>query len=196
VRTADDHGVAAAVEHLADLGHRDIAFVDGGRGTIATDRRSGYLRAMRRRGLDDRVRVLAGDQTEVAGSSAAQELVGSEHPPTAVVTYNDRVALGLLDGLLRAGVAVPEEVSVVGYDDSPSAHLPHVDLTTVSQDTRRQAENAVQAAVERLDGARTTPRQVVLEPRLVVRRTTSAPRTEKGLTRSAVTGAVARSTGP
>jgi DNA-binding LacI/PurR family transcriptional regulator len=91
---------------------------------------------------------------------------------------------------------VPEEVSVVGYDDSPSAHLPHVDLTTVSQDTRRQAENAVQAAVERLDGARTTPRQVVLEPRLVVRRTTAAPRARAGLTRSAVNGAAARSTAP
>lgn len=196
VRTADDHGVSAAVEHLVELGHRDIAFVDGGQGTIATDRRSGYLRAMRRHGLEDRVRVLAGDQTEVAGTSAAKDLVGSDHPPTAVVTYNDRVALGLLDGLLRAGVAVPEEMSVVGYDDSPSAHLPHVDLTTVSQDTRRQAENAVQAAVERLDGARTAPRQVVLEPRLVVRRTTAAPRARAGLTRGAVNGAAARSTAP
>ena len=196
VRTADDHGVAAAVEHLVELGHRDIAFVDGGQGTIATDRRSGYLRAMRRHGREERVRVLAGDQTEVAGTSAAKDLVGSDHLPTAVVTYNDRVALGLLDGMLRAGVAVPEEMSVVGYDDSPSAHLPHVDLTTVSQDTRRQAENAVQAAVERLDGARTTPRQVVLEPRLVVRRTTSAPRARAALTRGAVNGAAARSTAP
>jgi DNA-binding LacI/PurR family transcriptional regulator len=196
VRTADDHGVGAAVEHLVELGHRDIAFVDGGQGTIATDRRSGYLRAMRRHGLEDRVRVLAGDQTEVAGTSAAKDLVDGDHPPTAVVTYNDRVALGLLDGLLRAGVAVPEEVSVVGYDDSPSAHLPHVDLTTVSQDTRRQAENAVQAAVERLDAGRTTPRQVVLEPRLVVRRTTSVPRARAALTRGAVNGAAARSTAP
>lgn len=196
VRTADDHGVTAAVEHLVELGHRDIAFVDGGQGTIATDRRSGYLRAMRKHGLEDRVRVLAGGQTEVAGTSAAKEVAGSDHPPTAVATYNDRVALGLLDGLLRAGVAVPEEVSVVGYDDSPSAHLPHVDLTTVSQDTRGQAENAVQAAVERLDGARTTPRQVVLEPRLVVRRTTSAPRARTELTRSAVNGAAARSKAP
>lgn len=196
VRSADDRGVAAAVDHLVGLGHRDIAFVDGGPGTIATDRRSGYLRAMRRHGLDDRVRVLPGDPSEVAGTSAARELVGTDEPPTAVVTYNDRVALGLLDGLLRAGVAVPGEVSVVGYDDSPSAQLPHVDLTTVSQDTRGQAENAVRAAVERLDGARTTPREVVLEPRLVVRRSTSAPRAQARLTRSAVNGAAAPSTAP
>ena len=196
VRSADDHGVAAAVDHLVGLGHRDIAFVDGGPGTIATDRRSGYQRAMRRHGLDDRVRVLAGDPTEVAGTAAAKQLLGSAAPPTAVVTYNDRVALGLLDGLLRAGVAVPEEVSVVGYDDSPSAQLPHVDLTTVSQDTRGQAENAVQAAIERLDGARTTRREVVLEPRLVVRRSTAAPRARAGLTRSAVNGAAAPSTAP
>ena len=196
VRSADDHGVAAAVDHLVGLGHRDIAYVDGGPGTIATDRRSGYLRAMRRHGLDDRVRVLAGDPTEVAGTAAAKQLVGSDDPPTAVVTFNDRVALGLLDGLLRAGVAVPEEVSVVGYDDSPSAQLPHVDLTTVNQGTRGQAEHAVQAAVERLDGARTTRREVVLEPHLVVRRSTAAPRPRAGLTGSAVTGAAARSTAP
>jgi len=192
VRSADDHGVAAAVDHLVGLGHRDVTFVDGGVGTIATDRRSGYLRAMRRHGLDDRVRVLAGEQHEAAGIRAAAELLDAGTLPTAVVTFNDRVALGLLDALLRAGVPVPEQVSVVGYDDSPSAQLPHVDLTTVSQDTRAQAENAVRAAVERLDGGRTTPREVVLEPRLVVRRSTSAPR-RKG---TAVNGAAARSTAP
>jgi DNA-binding LacI/PurR family transcriptional regulator len=173
VRSADDVGVAAAVGHLTSLGHRDIAFVDGGRGTIATDRRTGYLRAMRRHGLTGR--VLAGGQTEQTGIRSAQELLDGGQLPSAVVTFNDRVALGLLGGLNRAGLSVPEDLSLVGYDDSPSAQLPHVDLTTVSQDTRLQAESAVQAALERLDDGRRTPREVVLDPRLVVRRTTAAP---------------------
>jgi DNA-binding LacI/PurR family transcriptional regulator len=172
VRSADDVGVADAVEHLAGLGHRDVAFVDGGRGTIATDRRSGYLRGMRRRGLDRHVRVVTGGETEQAGTRAADELLTEGRMPTAVVSFNDRVALGLLGALTGAGLSVPRDVSLVGYDDSPAARLPHVDLTSVSQDTQRQAESAVRAALERLDDGRTAPTEVVIDPRLVVRRTT------------------------
>ncbi|NAZ88416.1 substrate-binding domain-containing protein, partial [Kineococcus indalonis] len=91
---------------------------------------------------------------------------------TGVVAASDRVALGVLDVLARAGVAVPGEASVVGYDDSALAQLEHVQLTSVSQDPGEQARRAVGAAVERLDGGRTRRREVVLQPRLVVRRTT------------------------
>lgn len=176
VRSADDRGMGLAVDHLADHGHRDIAFVDGGRGTIATDRRSGYLTALRRHGLQDRRRVLAGDHTETAGVRAAGELLASDTMPTAVLAFNDRSAIGVLDGLQRGGLRVPEDVSVVGYDDSPSGRLPHVELTTVNQDAPLQAAHAVAAAVERLDTGRVTARSVVLAPRLVVRRTSAAPR--------------------
>jgi DNA-binding LacI/PurR family transcriptional regulator len=72
-------------------------------------------------------------------------------------------------------VEVPAEVSVVGYDDSSLSRLAHVNLTTVSQDAHRQAEHAVAAAVERLDGGRGSPREVVLAPHLVVRCTTGPP---------------------
>lgn len=175
VRAADDQGVAQAVRHLTDLGHRDIAFVDGGRGTIASDRRRGYRQAMRRAGLAARARVIPGDHTEQAGIRAARALQAGRLP-TAVVTSNDRCAVGLLDAFARQAVAVPGAVSVVGYDDSPLARLAHVDLTTVSQDARQQAERAVELAVERLEGRRTAPREVVLTPHLVVRRTTAPPR--------------------
>jgi DNA-binding LacI/PurR family transcriptional regulator len=176
VRTADADGVAQAVGHLAGLGHRAIAFLDGGRGTIASDRRRGYRTAMRRHGLGDQVRVLAGDHTEAAGTRAARALLASGGGlPTAVVASNDRSALGLLDAFTRAGVEVPGQVSVVGYDDSTLSRLAHVNLTTVSQDARRQAEHAVAAAVERLEGGRTGHREVVLAPHLVVRGTTGPP---------------------
>jgi DNA-binding LacI/PurR family transcriptional regulator len=176
VRSADAEGVGQAVDHLAGMGHRSIAYVDGGRGPIAADRRRGYRTAMRRHGLAGHARVIAGDHTEAAGTKAARTLLAEGRPlPTAVVAFNDSCALGLLDAFNRAGVEVPAEVSVVGYDDSSLSRLAHVNLTTVSQDARRQAEHAVAAAVERLDGGRGSPREVVLAPHLVVRGTTAPP---------------------
>lgn len=170
VRVADDDGTALAVDHVADLGHSAIAYLDGGRGTIAAGRRRGYTAAMRRRGLAPS--VLLGERTEESGSRAARTLLDSGVLPTAVVAYNDRAAVGLLDVFSRAGVAVPGAVSVVGYDDSPLARLAHVDLTTVSQNPPLQAEHALAAVVERLDEGRTGHREVVLPPRLVVRGST------------------------
>jgi DNA-binding LacI/PurR family transcriptional regulator len=175
VRAADDEGVGAAVDHLVGLGHVDIAYVDGGPGVITTARRQGYQEAMRRHGLAERSRVLPGDHTEGAGMRAAPALLTGDRPATAVVAFNDRVAVGLLDALTRAGVAVPGEMSLIGYDDSPLARLAHVGLTTVSQNSRRLTRHAVAALVDRLDGGRTGHREVVLPPELVVRTTTAPP---------------------
>src|SRR5215207_1327869 len=176
VRSADAEGVGQAVDHLVRLGHRSIAYVDGGRGAIAADRRRGYRTAMRRHGLAGHVRVLPGDHTEAAGARAARALLDEGGGlPTAVVAYNDHCALGLLDAFNRAGVGVPGAISVVGYDDSSLSRLAHVNLTTVSQDARRQAEHAVAAAVERLDHGRRAAGEVVLAPHLVVRGTTGPP---------------------
>jgi DNA-binding LacI/PurR family transcriptional regulator len=129
---------------------------------------------MRRLGLADRTRVVAGGSTEEAGSSAAGEL--RPELPTAVVAFNDRCALGLLDHLRRHGVAVPGDVSVVGYDDSPLARLGTVDLTSVSQSPAAMGQAAVALAVERLEGQRTESVERVLQPQLVVRSTTAPPK--------------------
>lgn len=173
VRAADDRGVALAVEHLAGLGHRAIVFVDGPRGPIAGLRRQGYRQAVRQLLGADAVQVVEGGGTEEDGARAAAAL-GPE-PPTAVVAFNDRCALGVLDRLRRDGIRVPEQVSVVGYDDSPLSRLGTVDLTTVSQSPRAMAEAAVAAAVERLEGTRSETVDVVLPPHLVVRGTTAPP---------------------
>ncbi|GDY50969.1 LacI family DNA-binding transcriptional regulator [Streptomyces violaceusniger] len=178
VRSADDAGVGQIVDHLAGLGHRSIAYIGGGKGVIATDRRRGYRAAMRRHGLGEHVRVLSGDHTEQAGERAARHLLDDGQPATAVVAFNDQCAIGVLAALSRAGVAVPDEVSVAGYDDDALSRLSCFSLTTVSQGAEEQARCAVAAAVERLDEGRTTPREVVLPPRLVVRGSTAqAPST-------------------
>jgi DNA-binding LacI/PurR family transcriptional regulator len=175
VRAADDEGVGQAVDHLVGLGHRRITYVDGGPGVIAAGRRRGYQRAMRRHRLGGHLQVLAGDRGEESGARAARELLASGPLPTALVTYNDRSAVGVLDTLLRSGVDVPGAVSVVGYDDSPLSRLAHIDLTTVSQDSPQLMRHAVAAVVERIEGGRTEHREVVVPPRLVVRGTTGPP---------------------
>jgi DNA-binding LacI/PurR family transcriptional regulator len=175
VRADDEAGVAEVVEHLVGLGHRRIVHVDGGAAAMATDRRAGFHAAVGRHGLGPG-RVLAGGYVEAAGADAARELLAGPELPTAVFAANDRCAIGLLDVFLRAGVRVPQDVSVVGYDDGELARLAHIALTTVSQEAAEQAGRAVAAAVERLDGGRTEPVEVVLTPRLVVRGTTAPPR--------------------
>lgn len=177
VRVADDDGVGQAVEHLIDLGHRDIAYIDGGAGTIAEIRCDGYRTAMAAAGLA--TTVLAGGKDEAAGTAAGAVLLRGGRLPTAVVAFNDRAAVGLMDSFVRAGVDVPGQVSVVGYDDDLVARLAHIDLTTISQDTGRLAEHAMALLVERLDGGRTEHREVVLPPRLVVRSTAAAPRSDQ-----------------
>lgn len=175
VRTADEDGVGQTVDHLVGLGHRSISYVDGGSDIIATDRRRGYRTAMRRHGLNDSIRILRGDHTEAAGQRAGHRLLDSRELPTAVVAFNDQCAIGVLSELTRAGVAVPGEVSVAGYDDDTLSRLACFDLTTVSQTAEEQAQHAVTAAVERLDQGRTEAREVVLAPRLITRGSTAAP---------------------
>ena len=174
VRAADDRGVAQAVRHLVDLGHRRIAFVDGPSGPIATLRRQGFRREVRLLTGLSHPTVVAGGDTEQAGAGVRLLIAGGL--PTAVVTFNDRCALGVMDQLRSRGVTVPDDVSIIGFDDSPVARLGVIGLTTVSQCPREMAAAAVDAAVTRLDAdPDAAPRDVVLEPRLVVRRTTGPP---------------------
>ncbi len=183
VRTADREGARQAVDHLVELGHRAIVHIDMGVHPGAAERRHGYRTAMRRHGLAEHLRVLPGDKTEASGARAARAMLDAGELPTAIFAGNDRCAVGVLDMLRRAGVDVPLEVSVAGFDDSQLSRLAHIDLTTVRQDTDLIAQLVVRAAAERLDGGRETARDIVLDPQLVVRGTTGPRRS-----RSASTG--------
>lgn len=174
VRSSDDRGSGLVVDHLVGLGHRRLAHVDGGRTLPSTERRRGFRRALTRHGLSE-VAVLSGGADEAAGVRAAGRLLEAGDLPTAVSAYNDSVAIGLMERFGRAGVRVPEDVSVAGYDDTAFAGLLAIDLTSVDQDAPAQAAGAVAVAVERLDGGRTDPAERVFEPRLVARGSTTAP---------------------
>ncbi|MEU6377017.1 LacI family DNA-binding transcriptional regulator [Streptomyces sp. NPDC046909] len=182
VHSAEGKGVRQAMDHLVELGHRRIVHIDGGRGPGSVDRRRSYRAAMRRHGLEAEARVIPGEHDERAGIEAGRLLVAERDQglplPTAVLAGNDRCAMGLLMALTRAGVEVPRDMSVVGYDDSHLSHLMPIGLTTVRQDAVLMAEHAVRFAVERLEKPESEPREAVLDPQLVVRGTSGpAPET-------------------
>lgn len=118
--------------------------------------------------------VVPGGDTEIAGMNAP--LPEGPDAPTAYICFNDRCALGVADQLRGAGLDVPADVSVVGFDDSPVARLRTVALTTVSQSPVAMAQAAVDAAVGLIeDGAAGSRKDVVLDPPLVVRSTSGPP---------------------
>lgn len=166
---SDADGMEAVVDHLAALRHTKIVYVDGPPGPIATARREGWQAAMSRRELPGV--VVAGGRDESAGLAAVPALLALAERPTAVVCFNDATAVGVRTGLVRAGVAVPEQMSVTGYDDSPLARLATIELTTVSQDPPALAAAVVAVLAARLAGAAGHP-DVVVRPHLVVRSST------------------------
>lgn len=170
VRSDDVAGIGSAVDHLVALGHRAIAHIDGGRSPGADDRRTGFLEAMSGHGL--KAVVVDGGITETEGAEGMRVLLASDSTPTAVVAFNDNSATGVLDHLLRRGIDVPGDISVVGYDDSRLARIAHIQLTSVSQDVAALADAAVACALARISGD--AAGEVVLAPTLV-RRGTSAP---------------------
>jgi DNA-binding LacI/PurR family transcriptional regulator len=130
---------------------------------------------MERAGLGKHAQVIAGDFTEQAGMRAAERLLGARSLPTSVFAANDLVAVGLIDRLEQDGVKVPDDLSVVGYDNTFVAGLNHIMLTTVNQPRHEMGREALQLLLERAAG-RTTRATRLHEPRIVVRSTTAPPR--------------------
>lgn len=167
--SSDDHaGIRIAVEHLTNFGHRRIVHVDGGSAVSADHRREAFRAEMLRHGLEPV--VVPGGPDEENGIRAGRNL--QAFAPTAVIGFNDRCALGVMEGLRSSGLKVPADVSVLGYDDSQFARLSYVQLSSISQDAPLLAAAAVDRAVDRVEGTR-PPTSVVRMPHLVVRETTA-----------------------
>lgn len=179
VRVDDVVGMDLAVGHLVDLGHRRIAYLDGGTAPGGRERLRGFELAVDRHGLGGAV-VLPGGPAEEDGAAAAADLLPRVSEITAAIGFNDRCATGLLDTFIRAGIAVPEQFSIVGYDDSRLSRISYIDLTTVGQDPNELAKRSVDRVLARLDRGITDRRDHLVPPVLQVRGTSgraSMPRT-------------------
>ena len=188
VDTINNHeqaGACLAVDHLAGLGHERIVHIDGGRGAGSAPRRSGYRAAMARHGLEGHVRVVGGDLTELSGVRAVASLVRSDDLPTAIFAANDLSAAGALDRLGGEGLRVPEDVSLVGYDNTGLAAMHHIGLTTIDQPRSKMGRQSVATLLQRIDRPRMPAVDLAVDPSLVVRRTTAPPRCSRLTARSA-----------
>lgn len=173
ITTDDNRGAALAVEHLVSLGHRTIAHLDGAQNTSADPRRDGYVRAMLAHELEPRV-VLGGDDEDDA-KAAIDRIVESRETPTAIFAFNDLVAAGALDRLDDLGFRVPDDISLIGYDNTFIAGLHRLSLTTINQPRAQMGRLAVSTLAQRIENAETEPVQLRLEPELIRRGTTAPP---------------------
>jgi DNA-binding LacI/PurR family transcriptional regulator len=166
-------GSGLAVRHLHELGHTRITHIDGGAGAGAQPRRKGYEAAMTSLGLSEHIRMIPGDFTEAAGAKAAEQILTKAQSTTAIFAANDLIAAGARDRLESAGVIVPAEVSIIGYDNSAFTSMRHVSMSTIAQPMFEMGSRALQLLLERLEDGRSEAVHEIIDPVLVARETTS-----------------------
>jgi len=173
VRIDDAEGIVQAVGHLVSLGHERIGFVRGDTGNLdAADRRRGFRLAVRRYGL--RFVVEGGDGfTEASGYAAAQEMLASASPPTALVCASDISAVGAMKAARENGLSIPRDLSIVGFGDFSVADFIMPPLTTVRQSRIALGREAAEMLIRLADNE--TMEDSILSADLVVRAST-APR--------------------
>jgi DNA-binding LacI/PurR family transcriptional regulator len=169
-------GVEQTMDHLISLGHRRIALLAGPMNLVSVRLRlRGYRAALRKYGLPETGGyVLEGDFTSEAGHSLALQAMRHPQPPSALICGDDMMAFGAIQALKELGYRVPEDVSIVGFDDVNLARFSSPPLTTVRQDTYQKGRIAADTLLTLMRGATIThPIQTVLDTSLVVRDSTA-----------------------
>jgi len=175
-----DHERAAvlALNHLKDLHHERIAFMKGNPvSSDSHDRWEAIVRVAGQIGVtvdpDLTVQIDTDDPTPMLGYPFAKKLLEGGKPFTALFAYNDISAIGAIRALQEKGLRVPQDVSVMGFDDIPGAAFHTPSLTTVRQPLKRMGEVAAQSLLERIEGKKEYPAEIAIEPELVTRESTS-----------------------
>jgi len=177
VSASNASGARAVVEHLLSLGHRRIGAILGPADWMATtERLNGYRSALAAAGvLVARDLVVESDFSIESGEAAAAALLDLPERPTAIFGFNDNVAIGVLRAAAERGLGVPDDLSVVGFDDSEQSGLVTPALTTVRQPLAEMGRMAVSLLLRLLDHQRVEAMNIELATRLVVRESTAAP---------------------
>lgn len=172
----DNHGGAVAmVRHLVDRGCRRIAFIAGPDDNFdAHERLRGYRDAIAAMLPGVEPWIVAGDFDEASGHRAGQVFLTADQRPDAVFAANDMMALGCLFAFSQAGLQVPGDIALAGFDDIPLARYVHPSLTTMRVDIAALGGRALHSLLERIKGDIGQPRQPPLHPSLVVRESTTA----------------------
>nr|WP_246405831.1 LacI family DNA-binding transcriptional regulator [Modestobacter versicolor] len=171
-------GGLAATEHLVDLGHRRIAVVGGPQDYLCSRARiDGYRAALERAGIAvDPVLLRHGNFRHQGGYDQARALLELPDPPTAIFAGSDEQAFGVMEAARQAGLSVPDDLSVVGFDDLPMARWSSPPLTTVRQPLADMGRMAGRMLHELINGGRLASQRVELATHLVPRASTAAPR--------------------
>jgi DNA-binding LacI/PurR family transcriptional regulator len=170
-------GTTAAVRHLLDAGHRTVHHIAGAPGSFFAARREEVWRGLLEREERPVPAPLSGDWTPRSGYRAVRRLLETTPPeeyPTAIFSANDQMALGAYRALGEAGLRIPHDVSIVGFDDIEEAADFSPPLTTIAQDWDLLGREALRVAKESLAGA--PPQEVLLPTRLVIRESVAPPR--------------------
>jgi LacI family transcriptional regulator len=177
VSAAHASGARAAIEHLLSLGHRRIAAITGPPSWMASaERLNGYRAALSAAGVLPDPRLVASTNFEIAGGEQiAGAMLGLAEPPTAIFGFNDNIAIGALRAARSRGLRVPEELSVVGFDDSEQAAIVTPALTTIRQPLAEMGRMAISLLLRLLEHQRVETLSVELATKLVVRDSTAPP---------------------
>jgi LacI family transcriptional regulator len=180
VDTVEVDNVQAGIEvarHLWELGHRRIGMVMGPPNTSTSrDRVRGGLSYLAERGwAADEVPLVWGEYTTESGYSNAMKLISGDAPVTAIAAGNDTIALGVLEAARRRGILVPQQLSVIGFDDIPLAGSPLIGLTTIRQPVQAMARTAARLLIERMRPGMVGPAVREMLPIQLVRRETTGP---------------------
>ncbi len=171
----DDHRAAYEMTvHLLALGHRRLGFIKGPAGHSATELRyQGFLQALRDHRIEMRPSwAQSGDFSFRSGLAAGEQLLGQTEPPTAIFASNDDMALGVMALAHRLRLDVPEDLSIAGFDDSPSAQVVWPQLTTIRQPVARMASEAAVLLIARHNESDGAPQGSLLDFELVIRGST------------------------
>ncbi len=168
-------GARTAVEHLLELGHRRIGFIAGTNGTGQSgERHQGYLEALAAAGVAvDPALCVEGAFTQTGGYSATEQLLALAEPPSAIFSANDEMAFGAIDAISSKGLSVPDDISVVGFDDIPTSSYVFPKLTTMRQPYTSMAERAVDEVIDLIQGKEFSDRKISFPMQLMLRASTA-----------------------